>query len=215
MATGTASGRIVPDLCHELALWRAGLSHVAGLDEVGRGPLAGPVVAAAVVLPPFFEASWLPAVRDSKLLSARQRETLAGMIHRDALATGIGAASAGEIDRIGLAPATHLAMTSAVGMLGVGPEFLLLDATVLPGQTLGQCGVIDGDAQVVSIACAAIIAKVERDCLMRRLDAIYPGYGFARHKGYGTFEHLCALDRLGPSPIHRRSFAPVARRLCR
>jgi ribonuclease HII len=207
--------RIVPDLRHELALWRAGLSYVAGLDEVGRGPLAGPVVAAAVVLPPFFEARWLASVRDSKMLTAGRREELAEQIHREALATGIGAASAAEIDRIGLVPATHLAMTSALGMLGVGPDFLLLDATILPGHRLGQCGVIDGDAQVTSIACAAIIAKVERDCLMRRLDSVYPGYGLARHKGYGTAEHLCALDRLGPSPIHRRSFAPVARRLSR
>lgn len=202
----------VPDLSCELAFWRAGIGRVAGIDEVGRGPLAGPVIAAAVVLPPFLDAPWLRLVRDSKLLTARRRERLAAHIRRDALAVGVGGASAADIDRLGLTAATRAAATSALACLGLPPGHLLLDAMLLPDQPFDQTGLIDGDARCVSIACAAIVAKVARDALMARLDAIYPGYRFARHKGYGTAEHLCALDRLGPSPVHRRSFAPVAHR---
>jgi ribonuclease HII len=201
-----------PDLCYEFALWRAGIRRVAGIDEVGRGPLAGPVVAAAVVLPPFFESPWLSLVRDSKVLPPRRREALAALIRRDALAVGLGAASAGDIDRAGLPAAIRAAATSALACLGAPPEFLLLDAMLLPDQRIDQAGLIDGDARVISIACAAIVAKVERDAMMQRLDAVFPGYSFGRHKGYGTAAHLCALDRLGPSPAHRRSFAPVRRR---
>jgi ribonuclease HII len=186
---------------------------VAGIDEVGRGPLAGPVVAAAVVLPPFLDAPWLPLVRDSKLLSPARRAQLACLIRRDALAVGVGAASAADIDRVGLMAATRTAATSALARLGAPPQFLLLDAMLLPDQPIDQAGVIDGDARVVSIACASIVAKVERDQMMEQLEGGFPGYGFARHKGYGTAEHLCALDRLGPSPVHRRSFAPVRERL--
>jgi ribonuclease HII len=200
-----------PDLAHEAALWRAGWSRVTGIDEVGRGPLAGPVVAAAVMLPAFFSAPWTADVRDSKLLSARSRERLAECILRDARAVGVGAASAADIDRDGLAPATRAAMTAALALSGVRPDHLLIDAMLLPAQPFDQTGLIDGDARSISIACAAIVAKVARDDVMRRLDGEYPGYGFARHKGYGTAEHLAALARLGPSPVHRRSFAPVAR----
>ena len=200
------SMEIVPSTAMELALWRAGLPFVAGLDEVGRGPLAGPVVAGAVVLPPFSALSWLGDVRDSKLLSPPRRDELAEVIRRDALAWGVAAASAADIDRWGIVTATHRAMDGALALLAVRPHFLLLDALVLPDQSFDQIGLIDGDALCVSIACASILAKVARDQLMTQSDTVYPGYGFARHKGYGTAEHLRALARLGPSPLHRRSF---------
>lgn len=212
-AHGAAPRTQHPDLCHELALWRAGIRRVAGIDEVGRGPLAGPVVVAAVILPPFCDAPWLSRVRDSKLLPPTRREELACCIRRDALAVGVGAASATDIDHLGLTAATRAAAAAALAGLHVSPEFLLLDAMLLPDQAINQAGIIDGDARAVSIACAAIIAKVERDRLMERLDAVFPGYGFARHKGYGTAEHLRALDRLGPCPLHRHSFAPVRARV--
>jgi ribonuclease HII len=198
-----------PDLRHELAFWRAGLVRVAGVDEVGRGPLAGPVVAAAVMLPPFCAAPWLPLVRDSKLLPRRRREELARLIRRDALAVGLGTASAADIDRRGLTAAVRAAMHAALAGLGFPPDHLLIDAVLLPEQPFDQTALIDGDARCVSIACAAIVAKVERDAILDRLDALYPGYGFAHHKGYGTAAHHEALARLGPSPVHRRSFAPV------
>lgn len=198
-----------PHLRYELALWRAGLSHVAGVDEVGRGALAGPLVAAAVVLPPFFEAPWLADLRDSKLLTPARREALAALIRHDALAIGLGMAPAPVIDRAGLTAANHAAMAAAVASLGLRPDFLLIDAVLLCGVEVDQAALIDGDACCASVACAAVVAKVTRDRLMTRLDALVPGYQFARHKGYGTAEHLAALARLGPSPLHRRSFAPV------
>jgi ribonuclease HII len=207
-----APAHIRPDTRHELALWRAGISRVAGIDEVGRGPLAGPVVAAAVVLPPFFEAPWLGRVRDSKLLPPDVREELACLIRRDALAVGLGAATAAAIDRDGIVAATRAAMAAALDELGLTPGHLLIDALLLPERAGDQTGLIDGDARCVSVACASIVAKVARDALMRRMDGEYPGYGFAQHKGYGTRAHLEALDRLGPCPEHRRSFAPVRER---
>jgi ribonuclease HII len=200
-----------PHLRYELALWRAGISRVAGVDEVGRGALAGPLVAAAVVLPPFFEAPWLAELRDSKLLTPARRETLAALIRRDALAVGLGAVSAAVIDRAGLTAANHAAMAAAVAGLRCRPDFLLIDAVPLCGVEVDQAALIDGDACCVSVACAAVVAKVVRDRLMARHDAAVPGYGFARHKGYGTAEHLAALERFGPSPLHRRSFAPLRR----
>ncbi len=198
-----------PHLQYELALWRAGLSFVAGVDEVGRGALAGPLVAAAVVLPPFCEAPWLADLRDSKLLAPVQREALAACIRRDALAVGVGAVPAAVIDREGLTAANHAAMAAAVACLGCRLDFLLIDAVPLRGLEVDQAALIDGDARCASVACAAVVAKVMRDRLMARLDAVIPGYGFGRHKGYGTAEHLAALERLGPSPLHRRSFAPL------
>lgn len=198
-----------PHLRYELALWRAGISRVAGVDEVGRGALAGPLVAAAVVLPPFCEASWLAELRDSKLLPPARREALAACIRREALAVGVGAVPAAVIDREGLTAANHAAMAAAVASLGCRPDFLLVDAVPLRGLDVDQAAVIDGDACCVSVACAAVVAKVIRDRLMARLDGLVPGYGFARHKGYGTAEHLAAVARLGPSPLHRRSFAPL------
>jgi ribonuclease HII len=197
----------------ELALWRAGYGMVAGVDEVGRGPLAGPVVVAAVILPPFFDAPWLPDVRDSKALTAAQRERLAGLIRRDALAAGVGLRPAACIDRVGLAHATRLAAADAIDLLGVRPDFLLLDAFLHRPLEVDQTALIDGDALCASIACASIVAKVARDRILERLERRYPGYGFAAHKGYGTPRHLAALDALGPCAIHRRSFAPVRDRL--
>lgn len=198
----------------ELALWRAGYARVAGIDEVGRGPLAGPVVAAAVVLPAFFDGGWLPFVRDSKALTALQRERLDQLIRRDAVTYGIGIQPAAYIDRIGLAQATRLAVADALSRLSVEPQFLLLDAFIHRPSEVDQIALIKGDARCASIACASIIAKVARDSMLCEMDGIYPGYGFAAHKGYGTAAHLDALTLLGPSPIHRRSFAPV-RDVCR
>jgi ribonuclease HII len=187
---------------------------VAGLDEVGRGAWAGPVVAAAVILPPAQPrlSSALRGVTDSKQLTARQRERLAEVIGAVALAVGVGGAGAGEVDRDGLIGATRAAMARAIAMLPLPPEALLIDALDLrPVVPLPQAAVIHGDALSLSIAAASIIAKVSRDRWMAGLDQRYPGYGFARHKGYGTAAHSAALARLGVSEAHRRSYAPVAR----
>jgi ribonuclease HII len=201
---------IIPSLQWERALWREGLVSVAGLDEVGRGPLAGPLVAAAVVLPPRTRWSgWLRSVRDSKLLSAQQRELLAPQIRAFAVGVGIGIVSHEQLDVIGITAATRRAMYDALMQLGSVPEHLLIDALSLPEPPLPQTSLIHGDARCVSIACASIVAKVARDAMMIELDGHFPGYGFLQNKGYCTPEHLQALDRLGPCPIHRRSFAPV------
>ncbi|MGH2585557.1 MAG: ribonuclease HII [Dehalococcoidia bacterium] len=197
----------------ELALWRAGYSAVAGVDEVGRGPLAGPVVAGAVILPPFFDGPWLPLVRDSKVLTPRRREQLACCIQRDALGCGIGVGPARLIDEIGLAAATRVAVDGALAMLSVTPDFLMLDAFLHRPSTVDQMALIGGDACCASIACASIVAKVARDRMLDGLDRRFPGYGLASHKGDGTQAHLQSLDVLGPCPVHRRSFAPVRARL--
>lgn len=202
----TDESRSEPDLSRERALWSAGVLRVAGLDEVGVGPLAGPVVAAAVVLPP--DAS-IPGVRDSKRLSPRRRERLASEIRRVAVGVGIGVVDVLEVDRRNVYQAGLVAMERAVAALAEPPEHLLIDARRLAACPLPQTSVVRGDASVLSIACAANVAKVHRDARMRELDARYPGYGFARHMGYGTREHLEALRRLGATPVHRRSFAPV------
>ena len=202
-----------PDCVNELALWRAGYRRVAGVDEVGRGPLAGPVVVAAVILPPFFEASWLADVRDSKEMTPTRRERLARHIRAEALAIGVGLRSSQQIDRLGLAAATRAATSDAIGLLAPRPDFLLLDAFLHRPADQDQIALIDGDAVCRSIACASIVAKVARDRILCGLDRRFPGYDLASHKGYGTSAHLDALDVLGPSPIHRRSFAPVRERL--
>ncbi len=202
-----------PDWSAERRLWRQGFLRVAGVDEVGRGPLAGPVVAAAVVFPPRFRAGSLPGLRDSKQLTAAARERLAPRIRRLATGVGVGSASVAEIDAMGIVPATVAAMNRAIRQIGDGADHLLVDALVLECDGLPCRAIVHGDALCCSIAAASIVAKAARDGLMEELDALHPGYGFARHKGYGTAEHLAALDRLGPTPVHRGSFAPVRRLL--
>jgi len=199
-----------PSLEFELPLWQAGLLHVAGLDEAGRGCWAGPVTAAAVILRPdphVLDA--LRGVRDSKQMSARQRETWAGCIRRTAPAWCVAQATAAEIDALGIVPATRLAMQRALDGLGLAPQHLLIDALRLPGVALPQTALIKGDARSLSIAAASVLAKTTRDAWMAELDAQHPGYGFAAHKGYGTRAHRAALDVLGACPQHRFSFAPL------
>ena len=182
-----------------------GFGVVAGLDEVGMGPLAGPVVAGAVVLP------WharLPGIKDSKALTHPQRERLDIAIRRRALAVAVHAVPAGEVDRIGLTRARGAAMLGALQQLQLEPEYLLIDAYDLPEAPLPQLAVIKGDAICVSIMAASIVAKVHRDRAMIEFDRLYPGYGFAQHKGYATRDHREAVRLLGPSPIHRVSWAP-------
>ena len=193
-----------------MRLWARACRLVAGVDEVGRGPLAGPVVAAAVILPPWRQASWLSEVNDSKRLASRKRETLAEFIQGEALAVGLGVVPPEVIDASGIVPATRLAMCQAIENLHLRPDFLLIDALELPEAGFPYKSIIKGDGLSLSIACASIVAKVYRDKLMVEFDALYPGYGFARNKGYATPEHLAALKRLRPCPIHRRSFMPVA-----
>lgn len=204
----------LPTCAEEEALWREGLRLVAGVDEAGRGCLAGPVAAAAVVLPPWPSFPWLDLVRDSKELAPPLRAELARLIRRDALAAAVAFVSHRSIDAMGIHRASRLAMERAVRKLRPSPQFLLIDGLLrLEGTPLPQKAIVDGDCLSISIACASIIAKVARDELMARLDNLYAGYGLARHKGYPTPEHRAALARLGPSPIHRRSFSPVRQAL--
>ncbi len=202
-----------PTFDYERPLWKQGLRLIAGVDEVGRGPLAGPVVAAAVILPPRARFAWLADVRDSKLLPAARREDLAEKIRAKALAVGLGAVVPQRIDALGIAPAARLAMAEALAGLTPPAEYALIDAFMLPEVGIPQSAIIDGDALSLSIAAASIVAKVHRDRIMLLYDALYPEYGFRHHKGYSTAEHLEALVRHGPCPIHRRSFAPVRERL--
>lgn len=176
---------------------------ICGIDEAGRGPLAGPVVAGAVILPPDCEILYL---NDSKKLSAARREQLYEEIMEKAVAVGIGMASPARIDEINILQATYEAMRAAVANLGVRPDILLNDAVTIPEIMIPQVPIIKGDAKSVSIAAASIIAKVTRDRLMVQYDEVLPEYGFAGHKGYGSKEHIEAIRRLGPSPIHRRTF---------
>lgn len=190
----------------ERALWGAGFALVAGVDEVGMGPLAGPVIAAAVVLPADVS---IDGVVDSKKVPKAKRESLAELLSASALGVGIGMVDVDEIDVINIYQAGLLAMRRAVAALPVVPHHLLIDSRRIPECEIQQTCVDDGDATVYSIAAASIVAKVHRDRLMRELDERYPGYGFAAHAGYATAAHLKALRSLGPSPVHRRSFAPV------
>jgi ribonuclease HII len=207
-----SSPRCTAGFALETELWSAGYRAIAGVDEVGRGPWAGPVVAAAVILPPDPDAlaPLFGQVDDSKRLAPSQRERLFNPIQQLALATGVGCVEASGIDRVGIAAATREAMRQALAALAVQPDFVLLDYLTLPDLPLPQRGVPHGDALSLSIAAASIVAKVTRDRWMAEQEAIYPGYGFARHKGYGTAEHRAALMRLGPCALHRLSFAPVA-----
>lgn len=178
-------------------------SLICGIDEAGRGPLAGPVVAGAVILPKDCEILYL---NDSKKLSPAKREALYEEIMEKAEAVGVGMASPARIDEINILQATYEAMREAVDNLGVTPELLLNDAVTIPDVSIPQVPIIKGDAKSVSIAAASIIAKVTRDRLMVQYDEILPGYGFARHKGYGSKDHIEAIQRLGPTPIHRQTF---------
>lgn len=202
---------LAPTFAEERALLAAGYRIIAGVDEAGRGTWAGPVAAAAVVLPLDCanKLASLEGVRDSKTLHARRREELEQQIVELAVAVGFGLASVSEVDRMGILPATRLAMGRAIANLNVPLDFLLIDAVKLPHQKIHQKSIVRGDALCFSVAAASIVAKVRRDRLMAELDGLYPGYGFARHKGYGTAQHLAALRALGPCPIHRRTFAPV------
>lgn len=198
-----------PTFVEERMLAEQGYQHVAGVDEAGRGPLAGPVVAAAVVLSPDLQASWLELVRDSKQLTGPAREVLYQHITETALSFGVGICDSQTIDSRGIVTATRLAMKSAVDQLQPPAESLLIDYMTLPEARLPQKPITHGDCLCLSIACASILAKVTRDRLMVEFDEVYPGYGFRNHKGYGTQEHFNCLRRLGPCLIHRRSFEPV------
>ena len=208
------SGRLVknrylPSFAEERALEAQGFRYIAGIDEVGRGALAGPVVAAAVILPGRTEFSWLSLVKDSKQLSPKKREYLFHPILEAAVATGVGQVDGEVIDALGIVKATQMAMKAAVGKLSPQAEVLLIDYMSLPQVEVPQKGITNGDCRCLSIACASIVAKVIRDRMMTELDRVYPGYALAQHKGYGTMEHLSCLYRLGPSPVHRQSFKPV------
>lgn len=176
---------------------------ICGIDEVGRGPLAGPVVAGAVVLP---KGSRILYINDSKKLSAKKREELYDIIQEEAISVGIGMASPERIDEINILQATYEAMRQAISNLSVKPELLLNDAVTIPGVDIKQVPIIKGDAKSISIAAASIIAKVTRDRLMVEYDKVLPGYDFASNKGYGTKAHIAGLKELGPTPIHRKSF---------
>jgi ribonuclease HII len=206
---GQDGGEVRPHLDHERHLWQAGHTHVAGLDEAGRGAWAGPVVAAAVILDSD-RVDQLDGVNDSKQLSARQRETLYQIIVDNCRAFGVGHGTVEEIDSIGIVPATRLAMTRAIEALSPPPDALIIDAVRLPTVNLPQSVFFFADSISLSVAAASIIAKVTRDRLMVELDAHYPRYDFARHKGYGTRIHQLALQSIGPCEIHRRSFKPIS-----
>jgi len=197
-------------LVREHALWSDGLSLVAGVDEVGVGPLAGPLLAAAVILPTDVA---IDGVRDSKKVSPKRREVLFTEICNEAIAWSVGEVSPGEVDRLNPYQGALEAMRRAVTGLARPPDHVLVDARTIPGIDPPQTAIVRGDASVYSIAAASIIAKVSRDRLMAGLDEQFPGYGFAKHAGYGTPEHFRALAALGPCPAHRRSFAPVRERL--
>lgn len=202
-----------PSSDEEQSLLSQGYHFVAGIDEVGRGALAGPVAAAAVILPLSLNDAWINQVRDSKQLNAKKRQLLAQHIREKALAFGVGMVSQVDVDTKGIIWATRQAMRLAVAELRPAPDFLLIDGLALPAVKLPQKYIIKGDCLCLSIACASIVAKVARDHLMTELSQDHPGYGFAANKGYGTSEHLEALQQLGVCAIHRRSFAPV-KELC-
>lgn len=199
-------------LAFEHGAMAMGFARIAGVDEAGRGPLAGPIVAGAVVLradPVALDG--LAGLNDSKQLKEARREALFEILRSGGHAVGCAVIEAEEIDRIGIQQANYAAMARAIEALTPSPDYVLVDGFQVPGLAQPQLKLIKGDARSLSIAAASIVAKVTRDRLMTAHDAAYPGYGFGRHKGYGTAEHLAALARLGPCAIHRRSFAPLAR----
>jgi len=206
-----AEGRRLTRLCaFEQPLWEQGLTLVAGVDEVGMAPLAGPVIAAAVILRP---GTRIQGVNDSKQLTPEERAALEPEIRACCVAAGIGRAEVAEIDTLNIYHAGLLALRRAVLALAPAPQHVLLDARRLRDLDIPQQAIVKGDAKSITIGAASIVAKVHRDRLMRDLDAEHPGYGFSDHKGYPTPEHLEALERLGACAIHRRSFAPVAKAL--
>jgi ribonuclease HII len=188
---------------YEGQAWRTGLTRVAGVDEAGRGPLAGPVVAAAVIIAPDRRVR---GVNDSKVLPPERREELFALIQERAVAVGVGIVDHLTIDRINILEATRLAMDQALAALSVVPELIITDFVALRAVPCPQRNLVDGDARCASVAAASIIAKVTRDRLMHEIDVKYPMYGFAKHKGYATPEHIAAIDRHGLCPLHRRSF---------
>jgi ribonuclease HII len=199
-----------PNLSFEEKLWKAGIKHIAGVDEAGRGALAGPVAAAAVILPPIASIlETLHGLDDSKQLSPVERTAWADNIRTEAAAWGIGFASHEEIDLWGIIPATRLAAHRAMEKFEFSAQHLLLDYLFLPDCDIPQTSLVKGDARSLSIAAASVLAKTARDALLIRLESEYPGYRFSAHKGYGTPQHLAALHQLGPSEVHRMSFAPL------
>jgi ribonuclease HII len=193
---------------YEAQAWRTGVARVAGVDEAGRGPLAGPVVAAAVIVAP---ERRIRGLADSKLLTPERRDELFHVIQAGAIAVGVGVVDHVTIDRINILQATRLAMAEAIARLVVAPELVITDFVLLPALACPQRNLVDGDRRCASVAAASIVAKVTRDRIMLEADRQFPEYGFARHKGYATRDHLHALDRHGPCPLHRRSFAGVWR----
>lgn len=204
--------KIMPTFDQETRLWQKGYRTIAGIDEAGRGALAGPVVAAAVIVPPHTPLTGLWAqVCDSKLLTAARRSELETQIQTTALAWGVGAVAATIIDQIGIAAATRLAMRDAIAALQPAADYLLIDWVKLAQVNLPQESFIKADQKIVSVAAASILAKVYRDRLLVALHEVHPAYAFHQHKGYGTAAHLTALEQMGPCPEHRYSFAPIAR----
>ena len=204
-----ATSKTAPDYSEESILIDKGYSLIAGLDEVGRGTLAGPVVAGVEILPVNPEYPWVKDIRDSKMLTPKRRERILKDMEKDCLAIQTGSASAAEIDQDGIVKATSLAMERALKSLPLEPQYLLLDAFPLPEINIPQKAIVKGDVHCLSIAAASIAAKVFRDKIMVEKDKTYPGYGFASNKGYGTKEHLDQLSKEGPCDIHRYSFAPI------
>jgi ribonuclease HII len=198
-----------PDLRFERELWEAGIEYVAGIDEAGRGALAGPVAAGVVILPQTIEIQdILQGVRDSKQLTPKARADWLNVIENAAISCQVGFASADEIDEVGIMPATRLAARRALDKTKPPPQHLLIDWISLPEVDLPETSLVKGDARSLTIACASIAAKVRRDEILIQLDETYSGYGFAGHKGYGTKKHLAAIRESGPCPVHRRSFSP-------
>ena len=201
----------MPNLDIEQDVRSVQYKYIAGVDEVGRGPLAGPVVSAAVVLPDDLvgDEDWLSVINDSKKLSESKRQMAYEIINRQAVSVAVGITNASTIDSVGILPATISSMFTALRGLEVSPDFVLFDFIPLKDCEYPYRTVVKGDTKSYSISAASIIAKVTRDELMKEADEQYPGYGFSGHKGYGTAKHLDAIKRLGPCEIHRRSFAPI------